>query len=847
MYGSGFLGLLLVVSIILPFVIDLNQMKPQIQTVVSEAVNGEIEFDSIKLTVLTGLGVKLQNVTVKNTDKDFVGTTLFHVDELVLRANLGPLLQGNFEGELLIKAPEINLVNKGARNNIASLAKPSDVTVAAETKDTDKKKMTADEKKQQEEMIEKFKKRISIKAIQIDDAIFTLQNIFNNKNYEWVRISDLDLLIENIGLEREISTKISTDVKFSDKGIQVDGPVNTNIKLFVSTQGSQFVKATYEGLLSFDQLSINAMQAFVKNKGIPLNVAFHGEVGPDSFLLSELKFNIHTVSLLADAKIEGFKELNSKFKMSLVNSDIKSLGDLLPQHKSLLSAGSFAFNLEEEGLLSDFSKVKLKASIDSKLVGADMKLLLNVKNALQPNLDLSIDSKKLDLNALLGPFLPKEKVAKESANPVQASEQVSSETPKGDPKDFVLSEAQKVLLKNADVSARIDMGEILFDNLKINNLNLDFYQKGLNTILKNFSLNIFQGKVGIKGNLDLGANPIAFKNHLQLDGIETSEIVAVVKPEHKDVLKGKANFVLDLKGSGSTVATLSKTLNGLGAFKFLDGEIQGASVSEKLNGEINSYLSGLSITGAAEGVFTKIEKVLQNPLLQKLGAGNKLNLSQYKAKYEQFSKISLPASMSGSKSLKDTDGQLEIKDGRIYITSQKNNDSGKFKMKSSVGLDLSLDGGGEFTASAATQAHFHKITQYDELLYDDKNQFIVKFKTEGTVTDPVVKPDFSSNAAAFKSKSKSLVESELNKEIEKLKKGGVLDKVNQAKEKAKLEFEKKKAELEAKKEQKKKEFEEKKKKEQEKAKKQLDEKKKKEEEKVKEKLKNNIKGKIPGL
>src|SRR5688500_6787643 len=109
----GILGTLVLGLLILPFVINLNQFKPQIQSAVVEKVNAKIDFTSARLTILTGLGLKLENVVIENTDPTFAGTNLFTVNEVLFRTELMPLLKKQFVGEVRIDSPNIHMVKSG--------------------------------------------------------------------------------------------------------------------------------------------------------------------------------------------------------------------------------------------------------------------------------------------------------------------------------------------------------------------------------------------------------------------------------------------------------------------------------------------------------------------------------------------------------------------------------------------------------------------------------------------------------------------------------------------------------------------------------------------------------------
>ncbi len=288
----GIIGLIVVAALVIPFVVDMNQFKPHIKAAVSQNVNADIDFSSARLTILTGLGVRLADVSIKNTDSQFNGTTLFKVDEEIFRAELMPLLKKRFEGEILIKGPEFTIAQKGGKNNLASLAKPKDATSAPtepEVKE-EAKPLTQEEIAEREAMIEELKKNVVLKALKITEAAFFLKNLDNEKAKAPVSITNLDIIAEDIGLERDIKLSISTQTKVQEAGVSIEGPIEYKMTARINTQGSTFEKLTFNGSLSFDKLSINAMNAFVKKPGIPLNVQLTGNATGNTAQLEKLTF-----------------------------------------------------------------------------------------------------------------------------------------------------------------------------------------------------------------------------------------------------------------------------------------------------------------------------------------------------------------------------------------------------------------------------------------------------------------------------------------------------------------------------------------------------------------------------
>lgn len=793
-------------ALILPFVVDFNQFKPQIKTAVGDAVNADLEFSSARLTILTGLGVKLKNVKITHTDETFKGIDFIKVEDLTFRIDLQPLLHKRLEGYVAIDKPEITIATKDQRNSLASLQKvPTAAEEAAEVGEPAPaaKPETPEQKANREAMIEQFKRNVVMRSFEITQARFTLLDYAGEKAEERLKIEDLNISISNIGLEEDITTVISTKLALDEPGFRVAGPLSTKIIAQINTNGSALRQASLRGKVDLDQLAINVQDAFVKAPGIPLNLEFSGNAGLNNVNLTGLDFNLHTIKVTGSARVDDFQKLTTDLSFGVESNDLKALGDVLPQHKDMLIGGRLKLNAEARGMLSELQSVKAKLALDTQLTGADLALNLDVTNAKAPVLAMNMRSNELDLNKLLGPFMPEDSEPEPTPDPNAPPAQ-----------DFALSAEQKELLKDAEMRFDIRLKKVIYDEINIDNLMILSEVKDLQASVEMFGLDVFDGRIDAKGKANLAANPIAFEGAFNLKAVQVQNSVALLAPQHEDLITGKASFDLNLAGSGTTVETLSKTLDALGTFAFLNGTANVGSIAEQLADKLNGFIADSSIIKSSDRVFTQAEEILSNPLVQTSPQAREFNLTQKKQQYSAFSQINVSDQLKADKNLRDTKGTLEIKDGRLFIASMKASDSGGMDFASSVGMDLSLAGGATFTASEAFKNYMKAQSLYAPLLFDEQGNFALDMSLGGTAIKPSVKVNFDPLRKRFSANAKALVEKEVKMEAEKLKDSLVKDKLDTAEkelaqkraeaekrlaeEKAKAEAEKKKAEAEAK-------------------------------------------------
>lgn len=798
---GGVVALLIIIALVVPFLVDFNQFKPQIQDAVSQNLNAKLEFESARLQLFPAIGIKLTKVSIENTDPEFKGTILFSVDKLLVDAKLIPLFSKKVVGNVLIDKPEFVLAQKGVQNNLAALAKPAAPTPSAQAAaQTPAKAATVDPKQaaaDQAKTMEFVKENVLIESVLIKSANVTIRDLAAKTPKEPLRIEDFNLDVSNIGLDRDIRTELTTKISVKQPNTTVSGIFAIHLLDHIKMGANGLESATFDGKVDFDQLDINAMNAFVKAPGIPLNVQFKGVFKPNLFTLDDLVFNLHNLAVQAKANIQDFKVLNTLAEVTINNNDLTRLGEVLPQHKKMLISANMHLKAGANGPLSKPEVVKAFADFSAKLGTSDIDLHLKQTSLKPMQTGIVANSGHLDLGAMLKPFMPPE--AKPGAAPAAAPASAGkSPAPAAapnapPPKDFELTPEQKETLAGANVSLKVNLKEILYDKLDIRDLIVDLNQLSLKTHLNQFSVKAFGGEVRTKGLIDLGVSPIAFQNDFNMINIRPEQVMEFVQPEHKDVIVGRMNIQLAASGKGSTIPTLNKTLNGNGKFKFLDGELNTPSIAGVMQKEFDKYVGGLANTG--------MDSIAKNPLLAKAG----IKTDEYKAKFASVSKVQIQDRASRHESLKDKEGKIEIRNGRMYISSEQNQPSGKTNTQASVGLDMSLDGSIHFNASDATKKQMLAQSQYASLLFDKNNNLLIEGSLGGTVMDPKVGLKTDSLRSTFTDNARAMAEKELKgaagNYLKQLLGGGKNDddlKKKQDEAKQKADEERKKQEEEAK-------------------------------------------------
>jgi|GEM_PF-2313786 len=767
------LGLLLGAAIALPFLVDLEKFKPQIQAAVGSAVNADLDFKSIRLHAIPKLGVTIKNAEIRNTDPTFKGVPLFRTDELFLATEFWPLLKGKLEGELRIVNPAVEMHLNGGTNNLASLAKaPSDGTATPKAGENQAATPEAPAAPLSGATISALRDRVLIKSITISGATASVKS--NGKPL--VKVSDLDVSIRNIGLDRDIDIALSTDLKAKEAGAIVGGAIKMNLTAKIeSSADALFKRLAFNGNLDLKDLALNFQNALVKKPGQNIAMRIRGAASPSSLDVDELGFDILNIAGTGKLAVTDFKSLKTAFNMNIESPDVSSLGAMLPQHAKLLQKASLKVKAKVEGPLADLSALQADLGVESKLSGSDFNLAVTATSLLPAKAGIKFSSQHIDLGALLKPFLPptlpgETAAAASSTTPnnkaTESAAPTSSAGVAENEKDFALSQELKDTIKPHVINVDVAMNEIVWDRLAIKNLVIKAGLKDLEIALQQFSLLALGGSVIADGKLNLASSPVEFRGSFKLDGVSASDAIDVIAPTQKEALSGKLSLAMAVSARGTTRQTVSKTLNGKGSYSINDVKMRGAALRPLVAESFSGFVSGLTSGKTAEKAFKNIAKFLDSPIGKRIPEDKKPKIDDLKKKIESIKVVRIPDKYAGEKKVATSSGQFEVNDGKIKITSDTSSDLGQFKLNAITTLEGNLDGDMEITLAETDKAALIKQSEYAALLLDKNKAMRLPFKLGGSVMSPKVTMQTELLTSNFEDNAAVRLEQEAKKALE---------------------------------------------------------------------------------
>ena len=242
----------------------------------------------------------------------------------------------------------------------------------------------------------------------------------------------------------------------------------------------------------------------------------------------------------------------------------------------------------------------------------------------KPYLKGSLDVDRIDLNV----YAPQ---------PVKTEEGVATtssggESQKAAPADWSDEPIDLTALKAVNVDFALSVGEILAQDVKIGRSALTMALKGGLLVLNLSELNLYDGFGKGKVTVDARGKVPAVEESFTLEAIQAQPLLR--DAAGFDRLEGTGAFNVSIVAKGSTEREMVQSLNGTGAFKFLDGAVRGLNLAAMVRNVGTAFMDKSAretqktdfaeLSGTFKinsGILRNDDLILRNPLLRVTGSG----------------------------------------------------------------------------------------------------------------------------------------------------------------------------------------------------------------------------------
>jgi AsmA protein len=307
-------------------------------------------------------------------------------------------------------------------------------------------------------------------------------------------------------------------------------------------------------------------------------------------------------------------------KLSIDGLDIKTTmsGDALPETINTAMTGALSLDINRQSLQLTLDRLSAQDFSGSADIG------VNYANPI-PKINLSLMLDEMDLD----PYLP--------------AEEGDPATDIHEPSTTVAAlEPDLSALKTLDVNLKVKVAAIKAAKLKTENWQIAMKVKNGKLVIKEFSLELYQGKMNLTASLDANQTIARYQFEQSLEGVQIRPLL--MDAAELEVLSGTANFSMAGTGQSLIPTKLKQNLVADGAFEVADGALYGVNIPQmlrtaqaKLSGELSAVdtqelkTDFSSLTGSfsiKEASVTNPDLAISAPLLRIAGAGSLDIISQ---------------------------------------------------------------------------------------------------------------------------------------------------------------------------------------------------------------------------
>lgn len=533
--------LLVAAVVILPFVINPNDYKPQIIEVVKQQTGRDLLIPGeIDLSVFPWLGIRLGQVELSNAP-GFGKQPFAKIDAVDVRVQLLPLLKKELKiGRVELDGLVLDLQrNSQGKTNWDDLARDRQKTAPATT-----------EKKSRQEIPVAG---LAIGGISIRNAQLGWQDKQNNQS---MNVKSLNLETGALSANQPVAMKLSTS--FTGNKPDISGKINfqatmqlnsqqqlynlSDIELASQLQGSSLPAEKMELNLSGDAVSFNQQKQTLEIKGLQL-----ASLG---------------LQLYADAQLSQLDK-QPRYLLNLASDSFSArtvagqLGISLPASADKNALTRVKFSSKLSGDLNQVAVKPFNLQLDDSSLSGE----LQVMNFQQPAIRYNLALDNIDIDRYLAPSNTKALPNK----PVTPATTTTAAT------TLPLEQLRALNLKGDLNVAKLKASGVHSENIQITT-------NAKNGVIRLYPLKADMYKGNYKGDVQLdvrGKTPYISMNE-SLNNINIGPLLKDLWGEER--VEGIANLNARLTARGADPVAIRKTLNGNADFRFENGIVKGINL-----------------------------------------------------------------------------------------------------------------------------------------------------------------------------------------------------------------------------------------------------------------------------
>jgi len=332
------IGVVIIILAVIPFMVDLNKYKGTILAQVRNHINRPVDFQSISLTILSGVGAEIKGLRIAD-DPGFSKTDFVILDRVKVKVAVIPLLQKKIKvKEVVLDTPIINVIrNSSGAMNFKTLLVPK-----------------PEEKP-------KAPKPGGLAALLVSNARirngqFTFRDDKNHPGQQPFTVSDIELNAKDISVVKPVSFTLKASVMSpKEQNLELQGTVGP------MPEGGKIADTLVNLNLKIDKLPLASLPMKLPVRTGILTVDFKAKGKLNEKVASSVKADFSNLTLKTS---KDGQEAKGAGLAGSVSSDfsLEYLKELL-----LIQNGVFELNKEKGTFSGTVNGIKASPSWDIKV------------------------------------------------------------------------------------------------------------------------------------------------------------------------------------------------------------------------------------------------------------------------------------------------------------------------------------------------------------------------------------------------------------------------------------------------------------------------------------------------
>ncbi|MBS1961861.1 MAG: AsmA family protein [Bdellovibrionales bacterium] len=607
------LGTLVVLAIaaivVIPMVVDVDQYRPQILTKANEQLNGKLDLGHLTLSLWGSVRVGIDGMTLT----DSKGTKVVAVKDAYVTMPWTSVFGGSPLMTFNMNDPEVRIVKDAAgKLNLMSLMKEKPKDAGATGAPGDAAGKSGSEMK-----LPAIVANARL-GVDIRNALFYYKD--EVAKTESVT-KDLNFRVKDLSLSRTTEVEVSGLFQAAAESLfKISGPFRILVHASPRVEGGEFKGLAADLDANFDDIEIQAAQAFYKKKGMTAQVKGALDLSKDQLTIAKFGAKFFNAEIDLAGKVTNL-QADPTVDVTVKSNSIalSAWNELIPMLKDYALSGTASFDAKANGpaakiqYAADLAVKDLKAkspmlkaeptvNVTVKVVtdkvekmlatlkapGNDLTIDGSVVSFATPKIDLKVTSSGMDLDQLVN-FPPP---AAANGNPAkEAGAKGADGKPATENFDAMLDPLRKNdVAKATTMVAAINLKMMQAYGVRMNDLVAKLSMRNLAFSVDSANVRVFDGTVGMKAGAALAPKTPTYSFNASVANVDLRKAVASQMQLFKNTVLGKANFKIEGSGSSFNPETAKKNLNAKGSLKVTDAEFASIDVAKMASEAINKAL-----------------------------------------------------------------------------------------------------------------------------------------------------------------------------------------------------------------------------------------------------------------